>query len=1385
MKRKGKVLLAIVLVMAMIGTSMGSSNVLSVFAKDGATTQSAEESKEVQRTSTKENSGTEGTNATQEAITTQESQQAARQDTTSEQDTAAEQDTSTATDQKTDTAAKQVDIADSITSVDMSATINGESVNISSSSDIKVPRGAAVRITVGYSSMQQIEEGSILYYQLPEQIKTPAQSETLTEGEGEDKVTIGSITVSQTGRVEISYTKDYIEKCGGMILSGQFSVAGSFSESCGANGTEVLRFGQQEVTVNFETEDSSNGTTASDSKDPTQDDQGKADPDESTTEATTTDKDTTETTTADKDTTEKEETFGSLTIEKKVVGNNIPEETYNIKVESAEENTNKDLTKVTVTDTADKKEVATIAKVSGTLTFTIKAGQKVELQDLPTGHYSVTEAIDDKASYTASYSEANTAIAVTQDKASAVTVTNTYPTELYFLNKDTIADTVLAGAEFAIYKASDVSEAGVVSAGAEAVASWTSGTAKTDLTGKVKAGESYALVQTKTAQSDYEKAETVLFAVDEKGQITVGKDSEKYYDDATHTLTVDSKKKTGTLSVKKIIEDGEEGAVFDFTVTFADFNDNHGGDVTVTRDGKDTVETVAADGKLALKALTNNETVKISGIPYGTSYTVSETQKEGYLETENSGLTGVIGDNQAKDEKDAASDANTERVVDAEASITNTKLAGFTVKNSIKNSEQNVSDSKRKGKFEFTVTLTKNNEPYTGEVTLKYSNKKEAEKLSLKDSETPGVYNGIELADTQSVAFSGLPSGVKYAVEEKTDENYDVSVKVNPDKKAAGSKTESESNKAVAEGTINKAGDTIEFTNTRKVGAISFTNTVEGDSQDESYKFIVKVEDTEFNGNAQIIKADGAQADKQVTKKDSIELSNGDKAVIENLPSGLDYKVQIEAGTKYVASVDGTVASEKNGTIEPEKTAESKFVLSPIKVSIKKTDASGKQVLAGAKLLLKNKEDKTKVLSWTSEEEAKVFEKVLNVGNTYTLSEVTAPSGYEVAEDITFTVEKDGTVSIDGKSVDNNEVIMKDKEVPDGEEGKLVVNNIVKYGGNSQAVNRTFYVALFSDADCEKRVSDVKELRCEGTWSAYTVFEYLKDGTYYVAATDEDGNKLDSLNITGSGVKYEISAAKKTVGAVITNNIETLGDDFLNTRHDITVTKNVTIKGKAIPGTFNGTFYASLFTDPYYTYRVDQMTVDLQVEKGQSASSAFTSLANGTYYVAETDADGNLVENSDFDFDVTYTGDTEVTFNEDNSNASLTITNDMKESHADYEKYLADNTSDNNGNNNSNTNNNNSGTNNNTSNTEENTSETDYETTEVDEENDTEETTQDNTRTKNTSTKAKTTSSSKKTKKSKSSKTGDTSHILFYIILMAAVIAIGSVIIYKRIREEQ
>ncbi len=200
--------------------------------------------------------------------------------------------------------------------------------------------------------------------------------------------------------------------------------------------------------------------------------------------------------------------------------------------------------------------------------------------------------------------------------------------------------------------------------------------------------------------------------------------------------------------------------------------------------------------------------------------------------------------------------------------------------------------------------------------------------------------------------------------------------------------------------------------------------------------------------------------------------------------------------------------------------------------------------------------------------------------------------------------------------MDGNEIIMKDDTTPVGEEGKLVVSKLVTFQGKNQAVNRTFYVALFSDADCTQKVSNVKELKCEGAWSAYTVFEHLKDGTYYVA---------------------------------------------------------------------------------------------------------------------ETDKDGNPVENTDFGFDVSYDGDITVSFTEQNTDSTLAITNDMTEKNPEYDKYLKEDDGD------------------------------------------------DGKEKKKTST-SKNNSSNKTTKKGKNSKTGDNSHILFYAALAAAALVAGSAEVYRRRR---
>ena len=1217
---------------------------------------------------------------------------------------------------------------------------------------------------------------------------------------------------------------------------------------------------------------------------------------------------------------------GSLTIEKKVIGNNIPNESYQMKVVAAESNTDKDIAKATVTDTTNNQSIQATTSTAGQLSFNLQAGHKAKVSGLPIGTYTVTENVAsrteaDKTAYQASYSVdgqsvKNVEVTVKQDKASNavpnVTVTNTYKTELKVLKKDIGTNEAISGAKLAIYNASDVSVDSkgnaTVKTDAAAVASWTSGTTAEDLTGKVVAGGNYVLVETAVPTSDYVQAAAIPFTVDAEGQIQVTGDNAKYYDDTTHTITLNNQKKTGSLTVKKIIEDGEADTAFDFTVTFANFNNGKGGDVTVTRKDKDgkeqtTTKNVAPDKdgklKLELKALTNNETVKISGIPYGTSYTVTEAQQKGYLETANSGLTGVIGDN-------GTAANGVKRVVDAEASITNTRLTGFTVKKLVEYGQYTPdAETKDNKQFKFKVTLTRKGQPYTGKFTLKYSDKEQGEEVTAQD----GIVN-ITLKDTQSATFSDLPSGTKYIVEEVADASYDAAVKVNNTAQNVDSNNNADNNKtdnnkdvaATAEGTIDKTGDTVEFTNTRKLGAFSFTKIVNGNTQDkeQSYDFYVEVDGKPFNGSATITqknteKSDDADAqdkteedksdadaqdkteksDKADVQKNAQEntqgntqntagtaaqitdgklsLTDGQTATIANLPAGVSYSIKETTGDRYVTLVDGKVTAETTGTVEEGKTTKAQFVnqvihfniaktdltgqnevagatmklykaedvnedgtvkdgaealdswvsgedsfhdFGPVtragesyvlietaapdgytyaenisftvnedgtiktdaekitdketgedvylvkddvtKVSIKKMDITGKNEVAGARLLLKDKEGNV-IESWMSTTEAHVFEQKLIAGETYTLAEVTAPSGYEVAADITFTVNKDGTVSVDGKAVEDNEIVMKDETTPVGEEGKLVVSKLVTYQGKNQAVNRTFYVALFSDADCTKKVSNVKELKCEGAWSAYTVFEHLKNGTYYVAETDEDGNKLESseaCKIEGNGTKCEIAPTQKTAYAVIENQLLVPGDDFLNTVHNLTVTKNVTLDGNPISDKYNGTFYVSLFTDPYYTNRTGDVKT-LQIQNGKSTSVSFTDLADGSYYVAETDKDGNPVENTDFGFDVTYDGDITVTFTEQNTDSTLGITNDMTKRNPEYDKYLEEDDGDDNDNNGNNDKNKN-----NTSNH----------------------------------------SSNKTTKKGKNSKTGDNSHILFYVALAAAALTVGSAEVYRRRR---
>ena len=77
------------------------------------------------------------------------------------------------------------------------------------------------------------------------------------------------------------------------------------------------------------------------------------------------------------------------------------------------------------------------------------------------------------------------------------------------------------------------------------------------------------------------------------------------------------------------------------------------------------------------------------------------------------------------------------------------------------------------------------------------------------------------------------------------------------------------------------------------------------------------------------------------------------------------------------------------------------------KVEISKQDITNSKELPGAKLTVFDKDGK-EVESWVSEEKPHYIEKL--PAGEYTLREVTAPDGYEVAEDVKFKVEETGEI---------------------------------------------------------------------------------------------------------------------------------------------------------------------------------------------------------------------------------------------------------------------------------------------------------------------------------------------------------------------------------------
>lgn len=213
-------------------------------------------------------------------------------------------------------------------------------------------------------------------------------------------------------------------------------------------------------------------------------------------------------------------------------------------------------------------------------------------------------------------------------------------------------------------------------------------------------------------------------------------------------------------------------------------------------------------------------------------------------------------------------------------------------------------------------------------------------------------------------------------------------------------------------------------------------------------------------------------------------ISDGTNHIVTELPAG-DYTLkEIAAPDGYVIATDIEFEVFADGTIKirnVDSTAISEdgnplivMVDDTTKVKISKRDITTDKELPGATLQIID-EDGNVVEEWVSADEAHLVEGKLIAGKEYTLRETIAPDGYEIANEIKFTVNEDGSVT---------EVVMYDEHTPDLETPPTVTIDTPNTGVSADnsaelylvatAVIMAFGMLICKKNDKKQRKDDVK-----------------------------------------------------------------------------------------------------------------------------------------------------------------------------------------------------------------------------------------------------------------------------------------------------------------------
>lgn len=367
----------------------------------------------------------------------------------------------------------------------------------------------------------------------------------------------------------------------------------------------------------------------------------------------------------------------------------------------------------------------------------------------------------------------------------------------------------------------------------------------------------------------------------------------------TNTRKTQPEVKKQTLTIKKIVKNGDNKDNFTFHISFSNLEKN-----VKYKYKKGDAETAFASDKDGTADVTfmlaNNENVVFENIPENTKYQVTEDANKYYASYEITNAVKTVQQKKGNEQTDQSLSTGTETVdADENAAVTFTNTGKEPdvpktekLKIRIKKIWNDNEDAGNTRPGNITVYLMQD-ENIIKNIELNADNGWEAE------------VDGLEVLKEDG------KTEYKYSVNEENVSGYDSNV------------VESEETDAAGDGGKVKV---FTITNTKtETGSLKVSKTVEGNGADRNKAFKFKVE-LKNGGNpvSGVYPLDGTAGSKTGTivfdenGMASFELPDGESIVITGLPVGADYMVTENAYKDYKPSDNG----KYNGKIETGKTGE-------------------------------------------------------------------------------------------------------------------------------------------------------------------------------------------------------------------------------------------------------------------------------------------------------------------------------------------------------------------------------------------------------------------------------------------------------------------------------